>query len=68
MVWIHRLKPTGPSSTNTADLVGVAFVVAEHVGAVEHDDPGIVGMILESCRGPVAQLIPKRNFFTHDGA
>jgi hypothetical protein len=47
-------------------MVSVAFVVAEYVSTVEHDNPGVVGVVLKSCGGPIAQGIPKRNFLPNN--
>jgi len=68
MVWIYNLELSIPLSANAPDMVGIAFVVTEHVGAVKHHNPRVVGVLPVSCAGPIAQRIPKRNFFTHDRA
>ena len=66
LVRLHGLKPSIPLSANATDIVSIAFVVTEHVGAVEHHDPGVMGMVFESGRRPVAQRVPKRNVFAHN--
>jgi hypothetical protein len=39
-------------------MVSVAFIVAEDIGAVEHDNPGAVGIRSKCCGRPVAQANP----------
>ena len=64
--WTTGLKFYILLSPNTTHMVSVALIVAEYVSTVEHYDPGIVGVVLKSCGGPIAQIIPKGNLFTYN--
>jgi hypothetical protein len=57
---IHRTAP------DTADAVLVAFIVAEDIGAVEHDYPGAMCVGSKCCGRPVAESIPERNVLSHN--
>lgn len=38
-----------PLPSNATDIVQVTLIVAKHIGAVEHHDPGIFCVTLEGC-------------------
>ena len=48
-------------------MVPVGLVIAQQVGAVEHQDPGAFGILLKGGGGPVGEGVLEGNLFAHDG-
>lgn len=52
-------------AADTTDMIGIALIVTEKVGTIEHHNPRILCICLKGGRGPVRSLIPKRDLFAH---
>ena len=61
-VGIRANPRLNPSAADTADIVGIGFVVTEDIGAVEHHDPCAIGVWCECCCGPVTPKCPEKVF------
>ena len=58
----------GRGGSDAADMIRVALIVAEDIGAVEHDDPGGFSLLLKGRGRPIGEGIAEGDFFPNEGS